>query len=90
MDAWFKHVPLRFLGSEKIHDLQPTSKIRKVERRKSKSKSKGRTAIFQRVLLVSAATSEYYIRTAGEPQQQPRRSRAFVSRRASQNNEKWR
>ena len=21
--GWFKHVPLRFLGSEKIHDLQP-------------------------------------------------------------------
>ena len=27
--AWFKQVPLRFLGSEKIHDLQPIAKIEK-------------------------------------------------------------
>ena len=26
--AWFKHVPLRFLGSEKMHDLQPIAKIK--------------------------------------------------------------
>ena len=30
--AWFKHVPLCFSGSEKIHDLQPIAKIKKVER----------------------------------------------------------
>ena len=103
---WPKHILVRFIGSEKLNDLQPNAETKKVDGWKSKSKSKTRTATIQRVLLVSAATSKYHIRTAvhsilptastatqphrpprkqpaGEPQHQPRRSRAFVSRRSS-------
>ena len=38
--GWFKHVPLRFLGSEKIHDQQPIAKIKKLgaENRKANRK----------------------------------------------------
>ena len=38
--AWFKHVPLRFLGFEKIHDLPPIAKIKKLrdENRKADRK----------------------------------------------------
>ena len=28
--AWFKHVPLRSIGTEKIHDLQPIAKTKKL------------------------------------------------------------
>ena len=38
--AWFKHVPLRFLGSEKMHDLQPIAKINKLSTENRKANRK--------------------------------------------------
>ena len=61
---WPKHILVRFIGSEKLNDSQPNAETKKVDGWKSKSKSKTRTATIQRVLLVSAATSKYHIRTA--------------------------
>ena len=40
MVSWFKHVPLRFLGSEKIHRLQPIAKIKTLSAENRKSKRK--------------------------------------------------
>ena len=38
--AWFKHVPLRFLGSEEIHDLHPIAKIKKLSAENRKGNRK--------------------------------------------------
>ena len=90
---WFKHVPLRFLGSEKKTRSATYCPTKKVERRKSKSKWKTRTATIQRVLLVSAATSEYHIRTAVHSTQptastaaQPHNRSPVNSQQANHNN----
>ena len=67
--AWFKHVPLRSLGYEKMRHLQPIAKIKKLSA-EIEEQIKARTATIQRVLqVVSAATSGYYIRTAGQSTQ---------------------
>ena len=36
--AWFKYVPLRFLGSDKMHDLQPIANIQKLSAGKANRK----------------------------------------------------
>ena len=91
--AWFKHVPLRSLGYEKMRHLQPIAKIKKLSAENRKRKSKARTATIQRVLLVSAATSGYHIRTAVHSTQptastatQPHRSPPVNSQQANHNN----
>ena len=62
--SWFKHAPLRFLGSKKNTRSTIDCQNQKVERWKSKSNSKARTATIRLVLLASTATSGYHIRTA--------------------------
>ena len=89
--AWFKHVPLRSLGYEKMRHLQPIAKIKKLSA-EIEEQIKARTATIQRVLLVSAATSGYHIRTAVHSTQptastatQPHRS-PVNSQQANHNN----
>ena len=72
--------------SERIHNFQPIAKIKTFERIKSKSKSKTRTGTIQRVLLVSAATSEYHVRTAVH-RTQPTASTAAQPHRSSVNSQ---
>ena len=59
---------------------------KKVERCKTKSKSKARTATIQRILLVSAVTSGYHIRTAVHSAQ-PTASTATQPHRSLVNNQ---
>ena len=47
--TWFKHVPLRFLGSEKIHDLLPITKIKKLNaetRKANRSHEQQQVSVF--------------------------------------------
>ena len=102
---WAKLVPLRFLGSEKMNDLQPNAKNKKLTAGNRKANRKHEQQQFsasywsaqprQNITSGPPYTASYpqlarqHSRTdtrkqpAGEPQHQPRRSRAFVSRRSS-------
>ena len=101
-----KHVPLRFLGSEKMNEIQPNAKIKKLtaENRRANRKHEHQqfsasyrsaqprqnitsgppyTASTQQ-LARQHSRADACKQPAGEPQHQPRRYLAFVSRRSSQ------